>query len=349
MTYFLLYFLLYVSVIAWKPLLFSGGQITSLRKNRRPLGGVQKATSAEAAELLQAIKRTDRGIRCSYEERCRINALIETCENSEWENRDEWLFRNSEVLYVGQSASIKSNAAGGKFRGRMGRFLFQTQGLYQNLFRKEAINMVAFRLFGLIPGLVVLRGSLNPINATTVRADFEPPVISLAGLFRLRVGPTSSVALTTTYLDQRLRISRGANSQAPFIFAAVSQNDPKANAWRPSFSDRYLSAKKIGRAAIVFSSLGLLWQMLFQNKNFLSFFFLGIGLLGLRLITSTGGIVVDENLHSSLPILPVSTSPPPPLKTTPAYSSSLNTSATANINSRKNSTSSLSSTLLPPS
>lgn len=44
---------------------------------------------------------------------------------------DEELFRRGEVVYVGQSDSGRSNAAGGKFRGRIGRLFFRTTGLFQ--------------------------------------------------------------------------------------------------------------------------------------------------------------------------------------------------------------------------
>jgi len=43
------------------------------------------------------------------------------------------LLRNAEVVYVGQSSSKKANAAGGKYRGRIGRFVFQTDALFQHV------------------------------------------------------------------------------------------------------------------------------------------------------------------------------------------------------------------------
>jgi len=59
---------------------------------------------------------------------------------------------------------------------------------------------VAFKLFGLIPGYVGLRGKLVPEGGDkdTVRVLFEPPVLSLLGMLHLRIGPPSSVVLATT-------------------------------------------------------------------------------------------------------------------------------------------------------
>ncbi len=53
---------------------------------------------------------------------------------------------------------------------------------------------VTFRLFGLLPGYVGLRGRVAEAegNRDTVSVMFEPPVLSLLGL-TVRLGPPSSV------------------------------------------------------------------------------------------------------------------------------------------------------------
>jgi hypothetical protein len=128
-------------------------------------------------------------------------------------------------------------AAGGRFRGRIGRTLFQTAGLFQSVLEPDiatnkvrrqgagcwrglqghthcylhvcsccapcapnealanmlvlpACVQVSFKLFGLLPGFVGLRGKVVPVGDTgdTVRVLFEPPVLSLGGCIHLRIG-----------------------------------------------------------------------------------------------------------------------------------------------------------------
>ncbi len=46
---------------------------------------------------------------------------------------------------------------------------------------------------------------------------FEPPKMTLGRDINLRIGPESSVQLTTTYLDERLRLGRGSRGSR-FVF-----------------------------------------------------------------------------------------------------------------------------------
>jgi hypothetical protein len=56
-------------------------------------------------------------------------------------------------------------AAGGRFRGKVGRSLFRTAGLYQSVIAPDIVtNKIEFRLLGLIPGSVGLRGKVLPIG-----------------------------------------------------------------------------------------------------------------------------------------------------------------------------------------
>jgi hypothetical protein len=49
---------------------------------------------------------------------------------------------------------------------------------------------VAFKLFGILPGFVGLRGKVIPVgdDKDTVKVLFEPPVLSLANCINLRIG-----------------------------------------------------------------------------------------------------------------------------------------------------------------
>eukprot|EP00983_Pelagomonas_calceolata_P082340 1155899-Pelagomonas_calceolata.AAC.2 len=50
------------------------------------------------------------------------------------------------------------------------------------------------------------------------KVDFEPPVLSFAesinGGLHLRIGKESDVTLTTTYLDERVRVGKGSRGGA---------------------------------------------------------------------------------------------------------------------------------------
>lgn len=135
-------------------------------------------------------------------------------------------------------------AAGGRFRTGLGKFLWRTTGLYQAVLRPDiVVNKLEFRLLGLLPGYVGLRGRLSPEQADprTVRVAFETPVISLLGLV-LRIGPPSFVVLrcvrrgvlclcqasrhvyvcSTTYLDERVRLGKGGRGTL-FVFKRTEE------------------------------------------------------------------------------------------------------------------------------
>lgn len=50
-----------------------------------------------------------------------------------------------------------------------------------------------------------------------MQVSFEPPRVSLPGGISLAVGPTSSVVLGTTYLDERVRLGKGGRGSR-FVF-----------------------------------------------------------------------------------------------------------------------------------
>ena len=176
-------------------------------------------------QLLDVAAGTDRGVRAKEGTRTIIDGLIARLERSykgaDASETPEWLYRDSEVVYVGQRSSKRANAAGGRFRGRIGRLLFRTTALYQHIQKDgeslRAVNANRFRFLGLLPGCAVLRGSAEKENdlealsakfdrtlsENTLRASFERPKIAFGPLV-FEVGPSSVVRLDTTYLDDRV-------------------------------------------------------------------------------------------------------------------------------------------------
>jgi len=117
------------------------------------------STADTVSKLLALVEPTDRGIAASDSTRAEASSLISALEES-WAGTDvfasPYLLRNTEVVYVGQSSSKGSNAAGGKYRGRIGRALFRTDALFQHVLDDVAVNVVQFRLLGLVPGSPVV-------------------------------------------------------------------------------------------------------------------------------------------------------------------------------------------------
>ena len=176
-------------------------------------------------QLLDVAAGTDRGVRAKEGTRNIIDGLIARLERSykgaDASETPEWLYRDSEVVYVGQRSSKRANAAGGRFRGRVGRLLFRTTALYQHIQKDgdglRAVNANRFRFLGLLPGCAVLRGAAEKENdlealsakfdrtlsENTLRASFERPKIAFGPLV-FEAGPASVVRLDTTYLDDRV-------------------------------------------------------------------------------------------------------------------------------------------------
>ncbi len=117
---------------------------------------------------------------------------------------DPRLLGNYEVAYTStrRAPSERSSPSGGRFRGKVGRALFQTAGLYQSVITGEdgkfyATNKVAFKLFGRLPGFVGLRGVVQPVEDgkdDTCDVFFDPPVLSVADNLHLRIGETHASA-----------------------------------------------------------------------------------------------------------------------------------------------------------
>lgn len=178
-------------------------------------------------ELLERIKNSDSGVGLHEEEEATVNKLINQLEavGKQQEPRpldNSLIFGNFGVAFSSTQQAPKQSGqpAGGGFRSKPGRLLFQTKELCQSIFKPNlATNKVAFALLGCIPGSIGLRGTFAPQGdeQDTVKVDFEPPTLSLPGGICLAVGPTSSVVLATTYLDKRVRLGRGGRGSS-FVF-----------------------------------------------------------------------------------------------------------------------------------
>ena len=82
---------------------------------------------------------------------------------------DPRLWGDYEVAYTSTRRSQeRGQPAGGRFRGAIGRRLFATAGLFQSVIRPDiATNKIAFKLFGLFPGAVGLRGKARDLALGT--------------------------------------------------------------------------------------------------------------------------------------------------------------------------------------
>ena len=62
------------------------------------------------------------------------------------------------------------------------------------------------------------------ITDSGMQVVFEPPRLALPGGINLAVGPPSSVVLSTTYLDERVRLGRGGRGSS-FVFTKGGASD----------------------------------------------------------------------------------------------------------------------------
>uniref|UniRef100_A0A7S1TG77 Plastid lipid-associated protein/fibrillin conserved domain-containing protein n=1 Tax=Compsopogon caeruleus TaxID=31354 RepID=A0A7S1TG77_9RHOD len=214
---------------------------------RRGVGvGVSTDAMAKVDRLLNLIEDTDSGAVVSKEERSMIDGIIFQLEDERAGEdllSDPLLFGNFKVAYV--SARQNYAPAGGRFRSRFGKLVFRTKGLFQHVLSPDrAVNMVRFALFGLIGGCVVLTGRLKklpPIQGlpNPVRVEFDRPRISLAGAV-FEFGPTSEVVLGITYLDDRIRLARGARGSLFVFHRGGDALLPVADSWKPIADTRPL-------------------------------------------------------------------------------------------------------------
>jgi hypothetical protein len=295
----------------------------SLAAAAGPAGG--SSTGALSAKLLELIENTDRGISASAAARDEIDETILELEAS-WAGTDAFssvdLCRLTEVAYVGQKSSAKANAAGGKYRGRVGRLLFQTEALFQHVLMENsvAVNVIQFRLLGLLRGSAVLAGEWSRLEAKELEAlsadavakcgralstnavtvQFQSPRVGFGRLGRLlnvQFGPPSSVTLDTTYLDDKIRISRGGTSGVPFVFRADRCREggslfDAAREWESVVSRKPLGKRSLV-AALSLAALGC-WRLGSSDRWLQRAVGMAFAVLAGAVARSTGGIVVTR-------------------------------------------------------
>ena len=267
---------------------------------------------AAVAEVLATIADTDSGRTVTPEQRRATDAniaLLEAVGATQTPNalNNPLIFGDYDVSYVSTGGRQIGNPAGGRFRGGLGSALFRTTGLEQNLYEPDVVvNRVAFLVFGLIPGEVVLQGTFAPVeveaetaaeaaaardaarerngvgatkrnteaekkrardaafavardaenekyagDGMTVRARFESPRITLGGLPAFSVGPKSSVVLSTTYLDEDVRLGKGSRGSL-FVFARKSAAQAERDRARWKVGGFGVSVMLACTAALVF-------------------------------------------------------------------------------------------------
>ena len=185
------------------------------------------------------------------------------------------------------------------------------------------MNVIQFRLLGLLRGCAVLRGTWSrpsqeqfaalratarertgrELSKNTIAVAFGAPRIAFGregGLLNLQFGPTSEVALDTTFLDSTLRICRGGSNGVPFVFRADTCREGEAFGEDSKLWASVLSRPPLGKPPIVAALLvatAAVWQIAAGFDRALSLLLrtsaLAIAIAAGAVLRSTGGIVVD--------------------------------------------------------
>jgi hypothetical protein len=195
--------------------------------------------AAKVDLLLETIKDTDAGAAISAAARDLVEQAIESLEEgntfaSYRPLKDPRIYGNYRVAYVGTGPRQVGNPAGGRWRGAVGRTIFRTTGLYQNLLPDNVVvNLVKFRFLGFLNGAVVLNGTFVPTGkGDFVRATFQSPRLCFSvGDLKVAfdVGPRSAVELDCAYVDDRIRLGRGSRGSS-FVFERTEAEE--ANSWK---------------------------------------------------------------------------------------------------------------------
>ena len=269
-----------------------------------PRAPTPRLSLTEEDRLLALVAPTDAGVAATDEQRAEIASVIEQLEAG-WKGTDVFayesqLLQRTQVVYVGQSSSKKANAAGGRYRGRIGRALFRTDYLLQHVLPDAAVNVIAFRLFGLIPGAAVLKGTWSKDFSvpSTVLVSFDPPRLAFGrrgGALCLQLGPKTSVGLECTYLSPRMRICRGATSRTAFVFdasscAAGGTLEVASQEWSDVVARRPLGAAPAA-GGLVAAAVATFLAVRGSPARLLA---LPLVALAGIVASSTGGIVVDR-------------------------------------------------------
>ena len=179
----------------------------------------------------------------------------------------------------------------------------------------EAVNVVSLdAFFGLLRLSVILKGDAIPLTLEerlsiakekstpgglspyAVRAFFDSPRIILgkSGRMSLRLGPTSSVVLDTTFIDSKIRLGKGSLG-SQFVFKRCDEDDTEANEWMQLYERKPIQKKRtlFALTCSFVSGLGMIslrnWRVMGSSISLLS------SLFAIAIANSTGGI---EEEHS---------------------------------------------------
>jgi hypothetical protein len=189
-------------------------------------------------ELLQLIENTDSGDKISAERRRRANDIIHQLQTIGGAQeprplKNPLIWGNFNVAYTSQGNAQTGAPAGGRFRSGIGKLLFRTTRLCQSVLQPDLVtNKIEALLFGFLPIAVGLRGYLvsipqqegGPNNQDCVKVFFDPPELTLPGGVTTRIGPPSSVVLTTTFLNERVRLGLGSRGSL-FVFTRGGESE----------------------------------------------------------------------------------------------------------------------------
>lgn len=246
--------------------------------------------------VLQEVEGTDGGLDISSEKRKTVDALLEELEEIGKTQTprpldNPLLFGNYEVSYVSTGRKQDGAPAGGNFRQGIGRLIFQTRGVYQSVLAPDiVVNKVAFALLGFIRGAVGLRGTVEDYGSgrDTAKVLFEQPSISFGSL-HFRIGPESDVVLTTTYLDENVRLGKGSLGSL-FVFKRGGTADA---AEMDKMGLEKTSPMALATLGLVLAAMGAAGVMLWQTQTIVGRgVAVGIGalLLGMCVVLKRGGL-----------------------------------------------------------
>lgn len=177
---------------------------------------------SSSAEILSLVEGTDSGeTGLSPANKVKVDSWVDEKVNSgkqQYIDKDK-LLGNYYVSYVSAGKSQRGNPAGGNYRGRIGRILFKTTGLYQHLLddgggeKITVVNLVVGKLLLCLELNVVLKGLARALTdkekkemdlgVNAIEAEFEAPRImlrfgsALNALIASIPGVSSSSALAT--------------------------------------------------------------------------------------------------------------------------------------------------------
>mmetsp|Transcript_1278 Transcript_1278/g.2236 ORF Transcript_1278/g.2236 Transcript_1278/m.2236 type:complete len:340 (+) Transcript_1278:152-1171(+) len=263
----------------------------------------EEGTTSMVNDVLDKIKDSDSGMDLSEEDRAAVDILLDRLEEvgDKAPLDNPLLWGNYDVAYVSSGKSQRGNPAGGRFRGKLGKALFQTNILEQNLYSPDfVVNKVGFKLFGFIPGQVTLNGTVAPEPADQklwVRAKFESPQLSFMGLPALRIGPKSSVVLGTQYLDETIRLGKGSRGSY-FVFTRK-----EADSRVPAAAGAGWSAI-FGLVAFVSLSAAILSRLLSPTTSTWVTAGAAVVALALGIVLRNGGIIADDDMDAPAITIP---------------------------------------------